>query len=366
MHIYSLGEPCLEQLQGGTAPLFTARMSPAACHRHVYNRFCEEDAWVVPYHPAVLLAWNAHMNLQAVTDAAWSYYLLKYAAKEQLPTNLVLDGKALAALGLDSIGKQQAALATAVVMSRPVCPCEAALITSGVPIVQCSDSVTYVDTRPPPLRTLFVKNDVAYGGKSTLATYVSRPHDPEFDELTLPEYFSNYEVSRRLGQQVPRPHLGCTWDFQPNLFDWASTCVNMPDSLANCSHPSAVDTYLHAYVHAPIHFIHVALQVMIPKEEICDFFCCCYCCCRCLLSPRCAAGATRPPLGAWTATPTTAAQTSWAVTYGTCRSHASSGGQWATPSAHTCPFITTCSSRTSPSGTSRPCCGPTATTLSSA
>lgn len=149
---------------------------------------------MVPYHPAVLLAWNAHMNLQAVTDAAWSYYLLKYAAKEQLPTSLVLDGKALAALGLDGIGKQQAALATAVVMSRTVCPCEAALITSGVPLVECSDSVTYVDTRPPPLRSMFVRDNVAYGGASALATYVSRPHTSEFDELTLPEYFANYEV----------------------------------------------------------------------------------------------------------------------------------------------------------------------------
>lgn len=141
---------------------------------------------VVPYHPAVLLAWGAHMNLQAVTDTAWSYYLLTYAAKEQLPANLALDGKALAALGLQGVGTQQASLAAAVVMSRPICPCEAALITSGIPIVACSDSVTYIDTRPPPLRTLWVRNNSSFGGTSALATYAGRPHEPEFDDLTLP------------------------------------------------------------------------------------------------------------------------------------------------------------------------------------
>jgi hypothetical protein len=36
--------------------------------RHLYARFNEGDNNVVPYHPAVLLAWGAHMNLQAVTD----------------------------------------------------------------------------------------------------------------------------------------------------------------------------------------------------------------------------------------------------------------------------------------------------------
>lgn len=72
-------------------------LSLTACCRHLYARFTEADGMVVPYHPAVLLAWGAHMNLQAVTDTALSFYLLKYAAKQQVPASLVLDGKALAA-----------------------------------------------------------------------------------------------------------------------------------------------------------------------------------------------------------------------------------------------------------------------------
>lgn len=35
----------------------------------------------VPYHPMVLMTWCAHMNIQRVTAAAWSFYLLKYTLK---------------------------------------------------------------------------------------------------------------------------------------------------------------------------------------------------------------------------------------------------------------------------------------------
>lgn len=36
---------------------------------------------VHPCLQGVLLVWNAHMNLQRVTNASWSRYLLKYAMK---------------------------------------------------------------------------------------------------------------------------------------------------------------------------------------------------------------------------------------------------------------------------------------------
>lgn len=42
-------------------------------------RACDQN--VVPYHPLVLLYWNAHMNIQRITASAWSFYLLKYACK---------------------------------------------------------------------------------------------------------------------------------------------------------------------------------------------------------------------------------------------------------------------------------------------
>ena len=46
-------------------------------YRYIYPRHNEGDSMIVPYHPACLLCWGAHMNIQAVTNTAWSYYVLK-------------------------------------------------------------------------------------------------------------------------------------------------------------------------------------------------------------------------------------------------------------------------------------------------
>ncbi len=35
----------------------------------------EVDRNVVPFHPKVLLMWGAHMNIQRITNSAWSFYL---------------------------------------------------------------------------------------------------------------------------------------------------------------------------------------------------------------------------------------------------------------------------------------------------
>ena len=182
--------------------------------RHIYARFCDADQWVVPYHPAVLLAWQAHMNIQAVTATAWSFYVLKYAAKMQLPSNISLAAEALHTLGLEGISEQQARLASAVVLSRPVCPCEAAHILSGEHIITHTVDVTYIDTRPPSMRSFkVVRRGHAnqYGvSLSALATYCARPYTEECEDLTLLQYFKSHEVRAALGQLLlPSPHAGC-------------------------------------------------------------------------------------------------------------------------------------------------------------
>ena len=40
----------------------------------------------VPYHPVVAYLWGAHTNIQVVTNAAWSFYMLKYALKVRPPS----------------------------------------------------------------------------------------------------------------------------------------------------------------------------------------------------------------------------------------------------------------------------------------
>jgi hypothetical protein len=46
------------------------RLDPEYGKRYIYFRADEHDANVVPYHPLVLLLWNAHMNIQVRIEAA--------------------------------------------------------------------------------------------------------------------------------------------------------------------------------------------------------------------------------------------------------------------------------------------------------
>lgn len=51
--------------------------------RYDYCRLSNADRNVVPYHAAILLLWGPHMNLQVITNEAWSFYVLKYALKTE-------------------------------------------------------------------------------------------------------------------------------------------------------------------------------------------------------------------------------------------------------------------------------------------
>ena len=171
---------------------------PTTARRFLYARFCKGDAWVVPYHPAILSAWGAHVNLQRVTNTSWSWYVLKYAAKMMLPTKLNLDTDALEALGLKGLSPQHAQLAAATVLAKPVCPCEAAHVMAGRPIIANSCSVTYLPTYPPAWKQVHIRysngTPYAVGSTTMLQLYLQRPEEPEFDSLTLVQYFRRYEV----------------------------------------------------------------------------------------------------------------------------------------------------------------------------
>jgi hypothetical protein len=80
--------------------------------------------------------------------------VLKYAAKMMLPTTVELDPDVLLDLGIDGLSEQQAKLAAASVLARAVCPCEAAHILAGRPLIHHSVGVTYIPTHPPEWRRM--------------------------------------------------------------------------------------------------------------------------------------------------------------------------------------------------------------------
>lgn len=79
------------RLHGSCSALFPQKLHEEclpfldpANRRYRYFRLREQDRFIGPYHPLVLLLWNAHMNIQRITHAAWSLYLLKYAMKVRI------------------------------------------------------------------------------------------------------------------------------------------------------------------------------------------------------------------------------------------------------------------------------------------
>jgi hypothetical protein len=60
--------------------------------RFQYHRPSWAHCNVVPYHPTLALLWGAHMNIQRINSASWSFYVLKYAMKVgcTLPLDLAL------------------------------------------------------------------------------------------------------------------------------------------------------------------------------------------------------------------------------------------------------------------------------------
>ena len=142
----------------------------------------------------------------------------QYAAKLALPTALKVDGKALLALGLDGIGEQQAQLAAAAVLSRTVCPCEAAHIMSGLPIIEHSEKVTFINSKPPTHHTVGVtimRNGFKQVGTSVppLTVYINRP--AECENQTFGDYFAHNEVRRVQIRSWPLPiHARIGWHGQ--------------------------------------------------------------------------------------------------------------------------------------------------------
>ncbi|KAL3155152.1 hypothetical protein ABBQ38_011208 [Trebouxia sp. C0009 RCD-2024] len=170
-----------EPVQSARTPVFQH-----STNRYLYHRPRHADRNVVPYHPVILLLWKAHMNLQRVTQTAWSFYVLKYAMKAEPAGHLRIDPGAMAELGLHSMSSAQLATASALILSKPICPAEAAMICLEEPAVQASASVLYIAFAPPAFRKRILRCSQVIAAPIDL--YASRPACTE--GYTFKQYFS--------------------------------------------------------------------------------------------------------------------------------------------------------------------------------
>eukprot|EP00798_Chlamydomonas_sp_ICE-L_P024357 gene24357-biopygen18818 len=159
--------------------------------RYLYFRPREEDRNVVPYHPTVMAIWGAHFNLQVITNEIWSYYVLKYAMKTEPLGKLNLDVNTAKNLGFTDLDDEQLKIISAMQLSKPVSPCEAACACLGIDMIHKSDTVTFMETSPMAMRT----NTLMFCTTTStppVDKYCARPDSLE--HCKLKEYFEQHDL----------------------------------------------------------------------------------------------------------------------------------------------------------------------------
>ena len=161
--------------------------------RYVYECHRPEDQYVVSYHPATLLAWKAHINVQYVSSRGFARYMVKYINKPE-PSHVfnVYNG--------DCFQEH--------VTARRMGTMEVMFLILGETICNSSTSVMYLTTEPPESRPKAIKpvylleqdNDHPFWD-DTIIKYFSRPHLHFFENLTYEQYFSQYLIGKKPSSQ---------------------------------------------------------------------------------------------------------------------------------------------------------------------
>jgi hypothetical protein len=90
-----------------------------------------EDCKIVPYNLELLILWEAHLNVQKVTENGWEQYLAKYVAKAEPSTKM-------------HVGKRSEA--DYYLSRRLVGIIEAMVILLQIKQVQCNRQVEFLPT----------------------------------------------------------------------------------------------------------------------------------------------------------------------------------------------------------------------------
>ncbi|GBB87368.1 hypothetical protein RclHR1_13810001 [Rhizophagus clarus] len=159
-------------------------------HRYIYKCIKPEDQWVVPYHPQTLIIWDAHMNIQYVSSRGLARYLSKYISKSE-PCHIfnVKEG--------DKFREH--------IIARRLGSMELLFLILGETICNSSCTVSYLTTDPPtsrqkairPVYLINEEEDDPYW-KDHIEKYFNRPFEEEFNNLTYPDYYKYYDISKSL------------------------------------------------------------------------------------------------------------------------------------------------------------------------
>jgi hypothetical protein len=160
--------------------------------RYFYKRNHQEDSTVVPYNLELMLMWGGHVNVQNVTKHGLEHYLVKYISKIEPTFFAKVSEKTTEVEKYFNL--------------RVVSSIEASAMVLGHHFVQSDVKVLFLDTTLPGKAFKFLKNKEELGKmdpeddnifrESLFDTYLERPKEPEFDNITYLDFYRNYRIEK--------------------------------------------------------------------------------------------------------------------------------------------------------------------------
>ena len=185
------------------------KSNPIASKSFYETRRKPEEAWVNPYNPTILQAWQANMDIQFVGSVfAIALYVCSYVCKAEPARLRKAVNDAINKLKADcgfSKRKQLSKLGTVILSSREISAQEAAFRLTGLPLTDSSRATLYVNARPPNKRVRILKPQLHKLDTSTLnnnsfidglpENYAKRPVDDLFNNMSVATFASWYTWS---------------------------------------------------------------------------------------------------------------------------------------------------------------------------
>jgi hypothetical protein len=223
---------CRYHFPASLHPQRAAAMGPTGRFRYFCPR--EPDRYVVPYIPILLLLWRGHLNVQRIVDSLLSGYLAYYVSKAE-PEDLVqFNQESADLLGLTHLTEQQKKLVTGMVLARPVSATEAAAVLLGIPIMEATIKVEYIDTNPPDTQRRSIgRNGAATSTALPVEKYAARPDCMR--HYTFMRYFKEIEPWGSKSMQPPAQRVlygvkgGHLMDSLGNMLLWRASLVRFTD-----------------------------------------------------------------------------------------------------------------------------------------
>jgi hypothetical protein len=147
---------------------------------HRCRNIRENDVWVLPYNPELLLIWEGRCNVQYVTSEGLAAYITKYVTKGEPLSMLVNNGEGTTALQRH-------------ILARRIGSMEVMVLATGKEIF-----TFYLPTSIPEMRNYppdYIEENPINNYPDAIEKYFARPR--VYENYTYFEYFRYCQVAKK-------------------------------------------------------------------------------------------------------------------------------------------------------------------------